>query len=1480
VLPAQNSPRNSSFISSRTAPADPLRKEQARRFLARRGISGQIRAKDLIEARRTHAGLAAAQNSTKPHPAVSLLGQPWVAIGPAQVSTTAYGLVTGRVTSIAADPSDATGNTVYLRTTGGGVWKSVNAAGAPSATVFTPLTDNLPAYSGGSLASLSIGAVSVQPGGTGVILAGTGDPNDALDSYYGAGLLRSGDGGQTWTLIQRSNDLSINALTDYYFLGNAFAGFAWSGSSSGLVVAAVSQSTEGLLVAANDYETAGDTALGILGIYYSTDAGQTWLLATITDGPAQVVQSSLVIPADGGNAVTAVVWNPVRRRFYAAVRFHGYYESADGITWTRLANQPGAGLTTTECPTNPSSVGSPACPIFRGALAVQPATGDLFAWGVDVNLLDQGLWQDVCAATGGQCASGTVEFGRQLSSTALDDGSGAVPLGDYNLWLTAVPAASDTLLFAGAADIFRCSLAGGCAFRNTTNTGTCAAAQVAPFQHAVDSTFAAGLSLMFFGNDSGVWRSTDNVNQTQPVCGSDDANHFQNLNSGLGSLAEVEQLAEDPTDSAILLAGLGANGTAAASTAAQGVWPQVLDGYGSYVAVDPANTRNWYAQSSSGVAIDLCTDGSACGPAQFGTPVVGYPQVGSDAYASPQPSPFILDPAGSANLILGTCHIWLGPADGVAWTAANLLGDLYPGEGPDCAGNALVQSIAATGTLVNPAGNFELIYAGMAGIGFDGPQANAGHLFSASVSASSPIPSSWTDLWPSPVANDARGFNPYDFSISSIVADPHDATGQTVYAAIEAFSTGEYSTGLVYVSTDAGASWANITANLPDAPVNSIAIDPNDANTVYLALDTGVYITTEVATCAMQNCWSVYGAGLPNAPVTQLATFNSGGQSLLRAGTYGRGIWQIPLITAAATSTALTVTPAALTFLPQQLQTQSSTLTVTITNVGTIPFVLKQILINGDFAETDNCATPVAVAGVCEVQVAFTPTIVGARTGTMTIYGNVAGGQVVVPLTGTGIPGGAIVLLPTSMNFGSSSIGVATTPAQNVTISNTGGVSVTLQTPTVTGDFNILANTCSAALAPNFGCTVSISFTPTASGTRAGIFSISDSAGTQTASLSGIGVSPATDTLSATALSFSQQVVGTTSAAQTVTLTNSGDATLSLIGIAVTGDFTAVNGCGASLIGHASCAIAVAYVPKQVGAETGALTVSDIYGRPQTVALTGIGLAPAGVSALPSAVNFSDWGVASSSPAQSVVITDSGGAPLNALAFAITGDFTISANSCPARLAAGANCSAQIVFSPTTPGPRNGTLTVSSSSVSQPFQIALSGNGLSFVFQADGASSATVTSGQTASYLLQVIPSTGSVGTLAFSCSSAPPNSTCTVNPTSVQVAGGVTDSVQVTIATSAASAANAPPDKVAARVALSIVLLPAGVFLWPPFRRRRLLAAASLFVLGLLGCGVTATGGSSTPVKPVGNPGTYAPVITATGPGITKTVSLALVVE
>src|SRR5260370_657695 len=167
---------------------------------------------------------------------------PWQQIGPTQVASIAYGNVTGRVTAIAIDPADTTGNTVYLGTTGGGVWKSTNAAGPAASVTFAPLTDTLPVFSANAgtaaIPSLSIGAISVQ---SGVVLAGTGDPNDASDAFYGSGLLRSADGGLTWTLIQNSQD---GVAGNHLFSGLGFAGFAWSSTTAGTVGAAALQAPE------------------------------------------------------------------------------------------------------------------------------------------------------------------------------------------------------------------------------------------------------------------------------------------------------------------------------------------------------------------------------------------------------------------------------------------------------------------------------------------------------------------------------------------------------------------------------------------------------------------------------------------------------------------------------------------------------------------------------------------------------------------------------------------------------------------------------------------------------------------------------------------------------------------------------------------------------------------------------------------------------------------------------------------------------------------------------------------------------------------------------------------------------------------------------------------------------------------------------------------------------------------------------------
>ena len=1451
-----------------------------------------------------HGAERAPAQQANPH--LNPLNTAWQSVGPNQIASQRFGNVTGRVTAIAIDPADASGNTVYVGTTGGGVWKSTNAAGAATSVSFTPLTDTLPVFSANAgtaaIPSLSIGALSVGgASGNGILLAGTGDPNDAADSYYGEGILRSADGGNTWTLAQQSND---GVAGHHSFVGLSVAGFAWSSITPGLVVAAFSQSAEGVLV------NAPDTTYSVMGLYYSRDAGATWQMGTIEDGIGQYLQiaSSASYP---GNAATAVVWNPVRQMFYAAVRYHGYYQSPDGMVWTRVANQPGTGLTLSNCPTYSSPSINPTCPIFRGALAVQAATGDTFALTVDANNLDQGLWQDVCALAGTSCANPAIAFGKQLSSTPLEVGSGssAIAQGDYNLSLAAVGtgagASLDTLIFAGTVDLYRCSLAAGCALRNTTNAenGCNAPAMVSQAQHAIATLAGAGtggLPLLYVGNDGGVWRSLDGVDQQQTPCSADDATHFQNLNSGLGSLAEVVSFAEHPSDPATLLAGLGANGTAATGAASTStVWPQIAAGEGGTVAIDPSNPQNWYVSTEAGVSIRACGNGNACAAANFtGQPTIGAAQVDGDA--SLIDTPFLLDPALTTEVLIGTCRVWRGVADsGSAWPGSNNISASFDGSHDAVCGstNAMVRSLAAGGPASNATTAQDegstVLYAGLAG-SLDGGANFGGHIFANTAAGSASGNTSWTDVAKSAVTNaSGTAFNPGGFDISSVYADPHDVTGKTVYATVMGFAGNGVNAAHIYQSTNGGASWTNISSNLPNAPANSVLVDPNDANTIYVAMDTGVYATTAVATCATAtvNCWSVYGSGLPNAPVVALAAAagmatGDGRTGELRAATYGRGIWQIPLLTAAsAAAPAMTLNPASLSFATEAVATASAAQSIQVTNSGNAPLTVTQVAVPANFSESDNCVgSPIAVGATCAVQIEFVPTQTGSLNGVLTIYGNVAGGQATASLSGVGAPPSAIVLNPVTLNFPSTNVG-SDSAAQNITISNTGGITATLQTPVLTGDYIFSANTCTSSLSSNVGCTVSIEFQPTASGTRTGSLSITDSAGTQTASLSGVGVLPATDSLSPLSLAFAAQQLNTTSATQQVTLTNTGDAALLLIAAQITsGDFTVVNGCGNSLAGHSTCAMQVAYAPKSVGAETGVLTVSDEY-RSQTVALSGSGVAPPGVSLSPiSTLAFAPTGVGLIAAAQTVTLTNNGGLALTILNIAVTGDFAIVAggNSCGASLAAGSACTVQVVFAPNAAAARTGTFTVSDNAASSPQSLQLTGTGVDFALTANGSTTQTVTAGGQAVYPLLLSSAAGVPGTVAFTCAPIPAHATCVVSPATTAL--GATTPITVTVATSVAGAELHWPGK--RQLAWLAMLLPLGLLRLGRHNARRLGAIALLCcVLAVAGCSVTrmvpasSASGGGTGATPTPS-GSYNIVVSGTSTGLTRSINLTLIVQ
>jgi len=234
--------------------------------------------------------------------------------------------------------------------------------------------------------------------------------------------------------------------------------------------------------------------------------------------------------------------------------------------------------------------------------------------------------------------------------------------------------------------------------------------------------------------------------------------------------------------------------------------------------------------------------------------------------------------------------------------------------------------------------------------------------------------------------------------------------------------------------------------------------------------------------------------------------------------------------------------------------------------------------------------------------------------------------------------------------------------------------------------------------------------------------------------------------LSPGSLSFGNQIVGTTSAAKTMTLTNRGTASLSISSIALSGtnstDFAQTNNCPGTLAISASCTISVTFTPSATGNRSASVTLTDnAVDSPQNAALSGTGiiLAPA-VSLSPGSLSFGNQNVGITSAAQTVTLTNTGTASLSISSIALSGtnnlDFA-QTNNCPGTLAVNANCTINVTFTPSANGTRSASLTLTDNAANSPQNAALSGTGitpgvyLSDGFESGDLSTWTVYSGST-----------------------------------------------------------------------------------------------------------------------------------------------------
>ncbi len=364
---------------------------------------------------------------------------------------------------------------------------------------------------------------------------------------------------------------------------------------------------------------------------------------------------------------------------------------------------------------------------------------------------------------------------------------------------------------------------------------------------------------------------------------------------------------------------------------------------------------------------------------------------------------------------------------------------------------------------------------------------------------------------------------------------------------------------------------------------------------------------------------------------------------------------------------------------------------------------------------------------------------------------------------------------PSSLAFGSQPVGTTST-VHTVSLSNVGIATLDIAslalTGTNAGDFG-QTNTCGKSLAVGARCTISVTFTPSASGSRTASLSITDNArvSPQTVSLSGTGAGPV-DGLSPASLAFGSQPVGTASAAQTVNLSNTGNAALNIASLALSGtnasDFAQSSNCGSSVAAGAHCAISVTFTPAASGSRTASLSITDnASGSPQTVSLSGTGTV-AVVSLSPSSLAFANQSVGTPSAAQTLTLSNTGNAPLSITSFAVTGtnasDFS-QANTCGSSVAAGSNCAISVTFTPAAIGSRTASLSITDNASGSPQTVSLSGSGL---VNPPTLSGISPTSGPTAGGTAVTLAGTGFLAGATITFGGAAATAVTVVSPTQI----------------------------------------------------------------------------------------------------------------
>ncbi len=399
----------------------------------------------------------------------------------------------------------------------------------------------------------------------------------------------------------------------------------------------------------------------------------------------------------------------------------------------------------------------------------------------------------------------------------------------------------------------------------------------------------------------------------------------------------------------------------------------------------------------------------------------------------------------------------------------------------------------------------------------------------------------------------------------------------------------------------------------------------------------------------------------------------------------------------------------------------SSQQPVTLSNTGNVNVTITQAAPSGAGFSVSGISLPLTLppGQNSSFSVQFAPQGAGNVTGGVAIASNANGSPATISLSGAGVSASnpQLGINPTSINFNSVTVGSSS--QQPVNLSNPGTVSVTVSQAVASGaGFSISGISTPLTLAPGQNSSFSVKFAPTGTGNATGSVTITSNASGSpaTISLSGTGVATSTPqlTVTPTPVNFNSVVTGTTSS-QTVKLSNSGNANLTINTANVSGAGFSMTGLNTplTLSANQSTTFTVQFAPQNSGGASGSVVFnSNDPNSPTTVQLSGTGVAATFVlTPNPGSLNFGNVNLGSSG-SQNVTLTNSGNSNINITQVNVTGaGFSASGVTPPVTLMPGQAATLSVTFSPSGAGSASGNIQVVSNA-SSPTNISLSGSGV------------------------------------------------------------------------------------------------------------------------------------------------------------------------